>query len=690
MLQRDRETSLDAVPMPDSLSELVGRHVTQLPESTRICLAAASALSRPSLRQLRDLGVADSLDAAERAGLIRIDGHDVAFTHPLYAAAAYDGLGAGERMRLHTRLADVVQGEEERARHLALGADEADEAVATALDVARDRALSRGASDAALDACQLGLRATPASSPLLTGRRIRFGNLLFRAGETDRARHELTSAAESAANPLDRARALHALARVVNDTEGGAGATPLELQALVLAGDDVDLTADIHMGLAISNDDDWTVAVAHARIAVDLLEHDPSQDPRRMAEALSAQLGPAFYAGEGADLDMCRRAIDLQAGEVSVPISDRAVSVLFYLQLWTDDFAAAREQMDLVYQLCVDEGDEASRCYVLACRAQLEVRSGLWVEAERLIQECIDLAQTSQNTFYVRTMSTQRAWLAAYRGDLDTARITAEEDIERGAAAGIGVLEQRGRGLRGYCALVRDDVRAATEDLERYHELFETNNAAEPALRQLEGDRVEALVAAGRMADAERALAEMVEPATRLNRTAVLAAAARAEALLRAEQGDAAASIAAAQRSLDLYDRIERRLDRARAQLAKGQIHRRFKQKSLARQELTAALKAFEDLGAAGFAERSRAELARVGLRPPAAQGLTETERRIAGLTAKGMTSAEIGNSLFLSTKTVSSNLTRIYRKLGVRNRAELAAALNTGGESDISASSTG
>jgi DNA-binding CsgD family transcriptional regulator len=320
---------------------------------------------------------------------------------------------------------------------------------------------------------------------------------------------------------------------------------------------------------------------------------------------------------------------------------------------------------------------------VLACRAQLEVRSGRWDEADRLIQECIDLAQTSQNTFYVRMMSTQRAWLAAYRGDLDAAAVIADEEIERGVAAGNGVLEQRGRGLRGFCALVRDDARAATADLDRYHELFTTNNAAEPALRQLAGDRVEALVAAGRMADAERALTEMLGPATRLDRTAMLAAAARAEALLRAEQGDLAAALAAAERSLELYDRIERRLERARALLTKGQVHRRFKQKSLARRELTAALAAFEELGAEGFAAKARAELGRVGLRPPAATELTETERQIANLTATGMTSAEIAKTLFLSVKTVSSNLTRIYRKLGVRNRAELTAVL-AGGVPDI------
>ena len=93
-------------------------------------------------------------------------------------------------------------------------------------------------------------------------------------------------------------------------------------------------------------------------------------------------------------------------------------------------------------------------------------------------------------------------------------------------------------------------------------------------------------------------------------------------------------------------------------------------------------MEAFEALGARGFAEKARGELSRIGLRPAAALDLTETERQIATLTATGMTSAEIAKTLFLSTKTVSANLTRIYRKLNVRNRAELSAQLSAGGGS--------
>ena len=618
LLEREPNEASGAVPIPASLSELVVRHLTALPDDTRLGLAAASALRKPSLRQLRELGLADSLPAAERAGLIRIDGHDIAFTHPIYAAAAYDVLAPTERMQLHTRLAPVVQGDEERARHLALGADEADDTVAAALDLAQERALHRGAIHAALDACELSMRATPPDSPALIERQTRLGQLLFRVGETTRARSELTAAAEAATDPITKARALHALGRVVNDTEDAFQSIPLELQALSLAGGDTELQADIHMGLAISYAHDWQDALVHAETACALLDADPDADPLKAAAALSAKVGAAFYAGAGADLEACRRAIALQGDAVSVPVADRALSVLFYLLMWIDDFEGARKQIQVSLHLAEDEGDEPSKCYALANLANLEFRAGRWDEADQDMANCLELSTRSQINVYARTMRLLSGWLAACRGDLITAAEIAEDEIRLGQSVANAIIEQRGLGLRGFCALARGDAATAAVDLDRYIELFEVPHAREPGLRLLAGDHIEALVGAGRLDDAAAALARMVEPAQRLGRTAVLASAARAEALLLAEQGNAEQAVAAAERSLELYDKVERRFERARALLVKGQVHRRLKQKSLARRELTAALDEFETIGAAGFAERARTELR--PRRPPSAR----------------------------------------------------------------------
>lgn len=93
---------------------------------------------------------------------------------------------------------------------------------------------------------------------------------------------------------------------------------------------------------------------------------------------------------------------------------------------------------------------------------------------------------------------------------------------------------------------------------------------------------------------------------------------------------------------------------------------------------LREALSAFEDLGVELWAGRARAELGRaaVGLIPRAAE-LTTSEHRVAELAASGMTNRDVAATLFISAKTVEANLARVYRKLGIRPRAELGLRMS-------------
>jgi len=108
-------SSYEDVPLPPSLQDVIGAHLHALPDPARMALAAAAALTRPTVRHLRPLGLDDALVAAERAGLAEVSGIEVRFSHPLFAAAAYYDLVGSERSRLHTRLAGVVDEPEERA-----------------------------------------------------------------------------------------------------------------------------------------------------------------------------------------------------------------------------------------------------------------------------------------------------------------------------------------------------------------------------------------------------------------------------------------------------------------------------------------------------------------------------------------------------------------------------------------------
>lgn len=88
----------------------------------------------------------------------------------------------------------------------------------------------------------------------------------------------------------------------------------------------------------------------------------------------------------------------------------------------------------------------------------------------------------------------------------------------------------------------------------------------------------------------------------------------------------------------------------------------------------------FEGLGAQLWAPRARAELARIGLRPPSTHELSQTETQVARLAANGMTNRQIASALFLSPRSVDGVIARIYQKLGIRSRAELGSRMAAGG----------
>jgi DNA-binding CsgD family transcriptional regulator len=113
--------------------------------------------------------------------------------------------------------------------------------------------------------------------------------------------------------------------------------------------------------------------------------------------------------------------------------------------------------------------------------------------------------------------------------------------------------------------------------------------------------------------------------------------------------------------------------ERARTLHANGVCLRRAKQKKAAREQLGKARDMFDQLGARCWAEKSSAELSRIGGRAPVGGSLTPSEERVAALAAEGLTTRQIAGRLFVSTKTVEGHLSHVYLKLGVRSRAELA-----------------
>jgi DNA-binding CsgD family transcriptional regulator len=187
---------------------------------------------------------------------------------------------------------------------------------------------------------------------------------------------------------------------------------------------------------------------------------------------------------------------------------------------------------------------------------------------------------------------------------------------------------------------------------------------------------VEALVSAGELTAAAEVL-ELLETRNWLSDSAWRRALIdRCRGLVSSAQGDHEAGLAALTSAMEHHGRDTTPFEQARTLLTLGTLQRRTKLRRAARSSLEASLATFERLGARVWADNARAELRRIGGRSPAGDALTRTERQVAELVANGMSNKVTAARLSLTAKTIEANLTRIYAKLGVHSRTELAVLI--------------
>jgi DNA-binding CsgD family transcriptional regulator/DNA polymerase III delta prime subunit len=154
---------------------------------------------------------------------------------------------------------------------------------------------------------------------------------------------------------------------------------------------------------------------------------------------------------------------------------------------------------------------------------------------------------------------------------------------------------------------------------------------------------------------------------------AALALNARCRAIRAASEGDLATAENELDDSVAGYRATNMAFELGRSLLMLGAVRRRRKQKRPARESLTLALDEFERLGNGAWAESTTRELSGISGRRPSAGRLTPAEQRVARLAAAGRTNKEIADVLYMSVRTVEGHLSRIYSKLEIRSRVELA-----------------
>jgi DNA-binding CsgD family transcriptional regulator len=475
-----------------------------------------------------------------------------------------------------------------------------------------------------------------------------------------------------------RARALARLGWVRGHREGFHVATEVFTAALAEPSDDLALRIEIEEGLAWSTHTAHNMDAAreHARTALALAER--LGEPSLLAGALSQVAFLDSVAGEGIAMETIERASALGRPPGWSQILGRPDWVHALLLQWAGQLGVARERFRALYQDATDRGNEHSLPFILYHLARIDLLTGEWDRALGYARDCRDTTlqsgQVGERPYYLLI----EALVEAHLGMVEPARAKIAEGLALVEQLGVRPAGFELLAIRGFLELSLGEVERADQTFGQLADGIARTGLREPALFRFNGDAVEAKVALGRTGEAATMLDQFEALAAALDRTWALMVASRCRGLLHAANGETDAAYQALERALGLHDRMEEPFERARTLLVLGSVQRRDRKKRAARDSLQAALAVVDRLGAVLWSARADAELARVGGRAPSA-GLTPTEERVAQLIAAGLTYRQAADTLFISPKTVQWNLSKIYRKLGVRSRAELAARLPAG-----------
>jgi DNA-binding CsgD family transcriptional regulator len=669
----------EPLPVPDDLGLLLAQSIAELPGPTREALLVASLLGRPTLdvlTQATGQSAEEALRPAVEARIAELTDGSVRFVHPLLRSAVHAAAASSKRIRWHRRLVDVVADVEERAHHLALATQAPDAKAAAQLEDAGRRAWERGAPAVGSGLLEHAIRLTPNElADERARRRIAAADAYLQAGERRRAVELLEELRKDVAHGPLRADALLRLA----DTDTAASmdeASALAEEALLEAAGDP--RREVEALLAVANNAHGygrrEAAVANAKRALSIAEtiHDP-QLTTRVLTGLGIY---EMFLGTGDPLGRYTRALELEAEATLQPTPLWPLGGAYFapgtmLADWhakDGDLDAARSLLEEQHRRAVEAGDEESRLQLCAHLADLETAAGKLDDGRRWAEEGLALVEESEARQNRSTLLCSLAAVEAYRGNVEAARELADEAMELSNVFGDELFADKARDIVCFLelSLGRPEVAVA---------VARTDDVS-PGRLPFGGDKIEALLGVGEIGGARDALPTLEKVAALPGRRMLRLLALRCRGLLAAAADHLEQALETLEEAATLAQELPFPLERGRTLLALGQVRRRAKQKRAARDTLEQARATFAEIGARQWEERAKAELGRIGGRAGSRWELTPTEQRVADLVARGLTNREVAAALVVSVRAVEANLTRIYGKLGIRSRTELARLL--------------
>jgi DNA-binding CsgD family transcriptional regulator len=672
-----------SVDLPESLRRLVRDRVDRLSPGPRD-VSLVTALSDDAELHVVLAAAADPSHAEEdlqralTAGILQRSGQTLMFAHPLIRSVVASEATEAQRRAAHQRLASVVPHSYARARHLALGAEGPDEAIAQEVEEAATTAASRGACETAATLAELSVLLTPCGR---TGDRHRRMALeaenRFDASDPVKACALLEEVTKSMVPGPERAGLLRRLARYLGHrgdpdimTEWIARLTT----ALNEAGDDLELRGAIAVDLTVvSNYSGNQVAAAeYGALALDAMRQ--RDDRAQQAQLYAGMALAAFLNGAGVQQDLVERALSGPEQPLRLSMDLRPRSIIAHLLHLSGDQDAARNLYETEYQQALNEGVVTTLPTLLWGLVETEAWTGNWDRADSLCTEGSEYAAESDLPIMSGFMAGVRGLMHAYRGRVHEELSDDEQAMAIGLSSGSPIVALLGAQGVGIAGLSLGDPAAVHRRLGSITDFIRTVGVAEPGFVRFLPDEIEALIRLGQLDEAIELLSPFESRSDELGRTWGQATSARCRGLLHAARGELDSAAAALDLALDYHATLGMPFEHARTLLVAGEVHRRGRRKSMAKTHLDASLAIFNRLGSPLWAKRASSEIQRLGLRrAPTGSALTETERQVADLTTSGLSNAQIAAQLFVSSRTVEAHLSRIYRKLGVKSRTQMA-----------------
>lgn len=660
-----------ALPLPERVEELLTARVEGLEDEARTALLAVALSLDPRVAEITAVTGERALERALATGVLTLDRDRVRLAHPLLGEVAGARADIQERRALHMRLATAERDEERRALHLARAAALPDTELARVVAAAAARAARRGAVASSVELGAAALTLTPEDDPERSARLIDVADYHSTAGEFVRAAALLRPLITALPPGPERARAMLLLADT-GETETGDSQELIE-SAIAEAPPDSALRAFALSELAYF----LMVGIVEQIERAAQLAGEALQMAREAGDEVVALRARGILTWARALRGLPDSSPDLTAepeapGKLVVYSPERAFGVR---SMWRGELDSARLLFERCRELADARGEGEGYMASLVQLCELELRVGNWDAASALAASWTREYDEHQDR--PSMLARMQASIAVGRGDVGAAIAAAD--------TAIALVEQQRSGqwhrlealrVRGMAELLAGRPADAVVTLERVWEHLERAGIEDPGAFPVAPELITALALAGQSERAHAMALRLAQVAEAQDHAWARAAAAHALGIVSFQDRDYTEAERHLSEAVARFESLGMPFAQLRSLMSLGMARRRARRLRGAREALEQARAGFTHIGSHGWAALARDELRRVSGRRSTGAALTATELRVASLVAEGRTNKEVAAELFVTARTVEGHLTRIFAKLGVRSRTELARAL--------------